>query len=310
MDAPESTANGESAGPQTGRPLEISAPSASPADAGAERKAGPWRPWRGEGYEPTDYSRFEEGKRSPFNVEIARIFGRGRDFLVYCDRAGRLAMHFNEPLPAYMRPALKEHRRLTAIAGVALSRLQREKARELIGAGLTHAFTAGTEKEAMDGMAPAKAFVESRAVDRARSNFLLIVTACAVMAFAALCFLKYRLLPADGPGYLRAILLGGMGGIVGAAISWVQRCGDVDINYYASRLHQTFHGAMRVMLGMVFGTVVVIVAESDFAFSIATRSSYALCLMALAAGFSERLVPDVISAFAQQQSATEPPPAP
>jgi hypothetical protein len=309
MATQESTGNGRADEPQTDMPPTGAEQSPTPGSAGARGRGRPWQPWSSEGYELTDYSGFKIGDLSPFNTRIERVFGRGRDFLVYAHDSGQLAMHFNEPLPDYMRPAIQEHRRLTNISSIALDRVRREKARDLIGSGLTHAFTATAADEVRAGMEPAKAFVESRAADRARSNFLLIVTACAVVVFAGLCYLKYVVLPAGAPTYLRALALGSMGGIVGSTISWIERCGDVEVNLYASWPHRTFHGAMRVMLGMVFGAIVVIVAESQFAFSIATKSSYALCLMALAAGFSERLVPDVISGVAQQQRGADTPPA-
>ena len=288
------------------------APGASPAPASVPQKNGAGgksrMPWSEDDVTTNDYRTLAEGDMSPFHTKITRVFGRGRDFIVYENDSGRLAMHFNDPLPTNMRPALQECRRLTTIASIALPEERQEKARELIATGLSHAFTSPKDAKEVDvlaGMGPAKAFIESRAVDRARSQLMFMVTTSAVMVFAALGCVKYWVIAGETvrAEYLRAMLLGGMAGITGSGISWVQRCGDVEIDVYASRVHRTFQGGVRVMLGMVFGMIVVIAARSQFAFSIATGTPYALCMLALAGGFSERLVPDVISRVGEEQAA-------
>jgi hypothetical protein len=273
-----------------------------PADVTGIAVTALWQPWNDGGCAPTDYRKYTEGQMSPFNTKIVRIFGRGRDFLIYANDAGRLAIHFNDPLPPRMRPALQEYRRLTTIGATALDRAQQEKARELIATGLIHAFTSAEGTDVLAGMAPAKAYIESRAVARARSTLMFVVAATAVAVFAALWWLKYGLLFGDPRAYLPTLLLGGMAGIAGSAISWIQRCADVEIDMYAPTMHRCFQGAMRALLGMVFGVIVVIAAHSKFAFSIAAGEPYALCMLALAGGFSERLVPDVISRVGQEQA--------
>jgi hypothetical protein len=261
-----------------------------------------WTTWSADGCTPTDYRLYKQGDTSPFNTKIMRIFGRSRDFLIYGNDMGRLAIHFNDPLPTYMRPALQEYRRLTTIATIALDEAQNDKARELVATGLIHAFSSTEGMDVLAGMAPAKAFIESRAVARARSNLMFVVAATAVVVFTALWLLKYDVLAGDGRAYLPSLLLGGMAGIAGSAISWIQRSADVEIDMYAPMKHRCFQGAMRVLLGMVFGVIVVIAAHSKFAFSIAAGEPYALCMVALAGGFSERLVPDVISRVGQEQA--------
>lgn len=296
------------------------------ATANGADKPSQWTPWGADDHaSPRDHELYTVGSVSPFNTRIVHIYGRARDYLVYVAEkepnppswrqpvarlkyrwarrgsGGTIAIHFNPPLPEHMLPALQEFRRLAITARIALNRSQRRAATELLAVGLNHAFTTRAGADALTGLGPAQSFITFRAEDAARSNFLAIVSLCSIVTFAVLYYLKYVAPDPHVAPHLREIILGGMAGILGATISMIQRSQDLKIDPLASKFHKTFHGVMRVMLGLLFGAVVVVIARSEFAFGLALKNPYALFFLALVGGFSERLVPTVISRTASEQ---------
>lgn len=282
--------------PRADHATDLARPAAVVGHAGAAT----WKPWSDAPQALRDHNMYNVGDQSPFNTPIARVFGRSRDYLIYLTESGTLMLNFNEPVPVSVRPALREFRRLTTTAAIALVETQRRAAMELIAAGLNSAFGSSDSDDALSGLAPAKTFIETRAADQARSNFLLFVTTCSVLVFGVLYYLRYHLPAEYLTVHLREIILGGMAGIVGATISLVQRSEALQIDPLSSPQHRAFHGTMRAMLGMVFGAIVVVLARSNLAFGGVTENGHALFFMALVGGFSERLVPDMISRVAQQ----------
>jgi hypothetical protein len=84
------------------------------------------------------------------------------------------------------------------------------------------------------------------------------------------------------------------GGVAGSLISIVQRSPDLQVDLLASRVHIGFQGTLRIVLGLFFGAIVAIASHANLAFGKIAHDSYALFIVAIAAGFSERLVPDII----------------
>ncbi len=106
----------------------------------------------------------------------------------------------------------------------------------------------------------------------------------------------------------RFVALGAIAGVAGALISILQRGKTLTIGPLASPYHAALLGTIRLTLGMAFGGVVAIAAVADLAFGIAKSSPYVLFMVALAGGFCERLVPEVIedpSASKQIESTDE-----
>lgn len=253
-------------------------------------------------YDPADiinHNTFTVGQRSPLGPTIDRILGRSRNYLVWTSE-GRIAFHFNPPLPQHMRPALGEFRRLATAANIVLAKEHKAAAHELLAAGLNYAFSTPAGEDAAAGLAPAQSFIDTRGRERARMNFLFFTIAASIVVFFILYAVKYWVTAV--PAYQKEIAFGGMAGLIGAAISLAQRGEDLRIDPFSAPAHKAFDGILRALLGMIFGMIVVVAARSNVAFGIGMRSPYTMFILALVGGFSERLIPSVLNRLSQEQS--------
>jgi hypothetical protein len=58
-------------------------------------------------------------------------------------------------------------------------------------------------------------------------------------------------------------------------------------------------GLVRIVLGAIFGAVLVVLSKGNVAFGTVSDNLLALCGLSIAAGLSERLIPDLLERSAK-----------
>jgi hypothetical protein len=89
-------------------------------------------------------------------------------------------------------------------------------------------------------------------------------------------------------------------GILGAFISTFERSKSLNITARESPELIIFYGLFRVLFGCIFGFISYLFVNSGFAFAIFKDSNSAIILLGIVAGFSERLIPDLIYNVSEQ----------
>jgi hypothetical protein len=89
-----------------------------------------------------------------------------------------------------------------------------------------------------------------------------------------------------------------MGGVIGASISIIQRGGSLTVNPFVPVSHVVFQGLIRVLLGVIFGALLVIAAQANITLGIINNNNWSLFIFSVVAGFSERLIPDILERIA------------
>lgn len=89
-------------------------------------------------------------------------------------------------------------------------------------------------------------------------------------------------------------------GILGAFISTFERSKSLNVTAKESPELIIFYGLFRVLLGCIFGFISYLLVNSGFAFAIFKDSNSAIILLGIVAGFSERLIPDLIYNISEQ----------
>lgn len=99
---------------------------------------------------------------------------------------------------------------------------------------------------------------------------------------------------------LPQIVIGILGGSLGATFSSLQRTSSSNFTLYETGLSIVMQSISRIFFGMVAGVVVVMLKESNIALGIIGDNAYSTFLFGVAFGFSERVVPDTLSSLSKK----------
>ncbi|MBV4500770.1 hypothetical protein [Pseudomonas shirazensis] len=101
---------------------------------------------------------------------------------------------------------------------------------------------------------------------------------------------------------LNLFLIGLFGGVCGAVISVLQRAQKLQVSLYEHNGTVVLQGLVRVGLGCAFGVIALIACKAGLFLNFMNESNSRLLVLALIAGFSERLVPDFIENTSNEKS--------
>jgi hypothetical protein len=237
----------------------------------------------------TQYDSYVEGAKDPWGRTIKSVIGRHRTFVVYTDAGDDVRWNYDH-LPERLRPAVSEFQSLAALASSCLTRKQLQVSCPVLASALYGVFLTQEGKDPKEALTTARDYIRKRSAERVRLSYVLLS-----MTFAC-CFLIVALLlrgrVQDGT---RAIIVGASGGVIGAAISITQRGWKLPVDPVDSVIHVACQGLVRVIIGGAFGSILVGLSKANLAFGGAANDLWALFGLSVAAGISERLVPDLLA---------------
>ena len=249
-------------------------------------------------YDEIDFRVFNIGDTLPNGMKISQIISQYKNFLIYYGKPpGKrkkpgIGFEYHDSIITVAPDVLGEFRELASKASCVLSKSNRRHVINLLGAALTSAFVSEEKNDYKPEFAIARNFIERKSRDRARTIYLL--NCLLASTFLITILLIGILLSHEEAFQLNSILLGGIAGVSGATISVLQRGRSIVIDPFGSPAHLAFEACVRMILGAVFGSIVVIASLSNLAFGIIDDNVFGLFLLAIAGGFSERLVPELI----------------
>jgi hypothetical protein len=100
-------------------------------------------------------------------------------------------------------------------------------------------------------------------------------------------------------------ILAALLGSVGVFVSVAQRFRTIPIERYSSSLYTSIAGVSRILLGAIFGSLFLLLHKSDLVLSLARQQPYLLATASFVAGFSERLVPEMLERFESKMTSDE-----
>jgi hypothetical protein len=202
-------------------------------------------------------------------------------------------------LPERLRPAVVEFQRLIAIANSALAKRHRPQLAFHLGSALYGAFLSKDDNAVLVFFEGPRAFIERKCAEQGRMRYILLsmAVACGVLFVLGLLYLGrndlYILRDAE-PSVLVSLFLGLTGGTIGAVISIVQRSKTLVVDPMDTPGYLALQGMIRVLLGTIFGGFLIIGSLAGISFGVFKDDLFALAALSVIAGFSERLVPDIM----------------
>jgi hypothetical protein len=171
--------------------------------------------------------------------------------------------------------------------------MKADAAQKMLGYELASALRASTPPAPTEVFSASRAFIGEK-VGAAISNRYVMTTLLAALLLGlgliGSVVFPLKWLVSDA----RMLSLGALAGMVGVCISLLQRSESLVATQFPTRLQITVQALVRITLGIVFGLLVVIAAKGNVAFG-NFKDTRALFVVAVAAGFSERLIPDLLS---------------
>jgi hypothetical protein len=223
------------------------------------------------------------------------MFGVTENWVVFMASDGELTCDYPS-ISDLVAPLVTEFYRLRQLGNASLRKNEISALMHILGTELSIALQSASHVEPQDAFSASRDFIQLRNESRMRVRYVSASLVTAVV-FG---LIAWKLLNDQG------LLLGCVGGIIGAAISVFQRSADLEIRRFLPPVQVILQGAVRLTLGILFGLLIVAAARSDLALGTFAANENALFIAGVVAGFSERFVPDLLTKLAsdgEQQQA-------
>jgi hypothetical protein len=92
----------------------------------------------------------------------------------------------------------------------------------------------------------------------------------------------------------KTMILGGLGGTIGSALSVFARSNSLKISPYKQRRFSAFQGMSRIALGALFGFIFVCCVKGNVLLGMISDKRFAIFAFSILAGSSETFVPELL----------------
>ncbi|MGE8061084.1 hypothetical protein [Pseudomonas sp. NPDC089547] len=229
--------------------------------------------------------------------KVEYVFENNPRFVVFLSEMNEVSYQLRSSAE-FSAKALSEFRRLKAMGHASLSGRQVEAFNYSIASGLISALREPDDVEGCFSMA-------RNYLDKALSNRVGIHLAFSVFGVLVLVLVVlggvYFSLSTSLTQNLNMLLAGVSGGMIGAAISVLQRSKDVRAVVFDSHGLLVLQAITRLGLGCCFGVIAIIASKAGFFFEMFVGDHKKMFLLAVVAGFSERIMPEFIERVIEEK---------
>lgn len=233
------------------------------------------------------------------HLGVKRIIGRDSHFCIFQLEDATFEFRHKQSSDE-INLAIAEYTRVQAIAETLLPEKEQLKFGKRLAAALNYAFKSRSSGE--DLFSALERVAAGSLQNDVRLKLLTITSSVAIVVMflaTGLYYISYQ-----SPSFASYCLISGTGGIAGALISFLERSKSTIINENDLALLVISNSVCRILLGGLFGAIACAATSAELAFSLFKSSKPALLILGIAAGFSERLIPDVLDTLGSKSSET------
>lgn len=230
---------------------------------------------------------------------VEYVYGYSSNFIVYLNNRNIIAYDY-ERIPTRLIPVVAEFHRLQHISNCALKDGDKEAITPILGTDLASAFGSTDTTAPSLHFLSSREFITNRSDAILRSEYVKSSVLSSTILLIALAIITYYLKKYSVSGWL--VVLGSVGGIIGATISIIQRGVTLTVNPFVPIPHVVFQGIVRVGLGGVFGALLIVASKANLTLGILDNNIWSLFIFSVVAGLSERFVPDILDRIATENA--------
>jgi hypothetical protein len=237
---------------------------------------------------------YQVGSFCATGQRVETIFGQSPRAVVYTTSDRHLRWEYfenNQIVPPSLIPAILRFDSAMALIKLRVPSEQQPVAYALLGKALFAILDAGDPAQIDGALIEARGFIESKAIQHGR---LLYIGGCFVSSLVFGLALLVTASQVTDPA-VKITVCGGIAGILGTWMSITQRSDRLAIDPGSTRQFDVMQGASRTLLGILFGSFLVLASHADLILGMLKADHWTLIAIAVVAGFSERLVPDIIA---------------
>lgn len=240
---------------------------------------------------PRRVLKYDVGDSHPSGGKVDFICGHSDDVIVFLDSAGLLQWETALTiLTDVQRLVHQEFDRLYGLVTAWIPKPRRRPHIHALGSALFLALSEPDGTKAVGHFADLSGRILHEAQRQGRLAYFLAGTVGAV-GVSAIAVGLIALIP---DVTFREIASGAVAGSFGAWTSILQRSSKLRLDPFETSPHLRFQGATRIALGIVFGLVAVAAIRSGILFPAAASDVWLQSIVVFLAGFSERLVPELL----------------
>lgn len=257
---------------------------------------------------------FESRNSEKINIALAKIheliektpattaiISRNNHHIVWINENGGCLIQY-DPSKHNIPQNEQEFGRIQALARAMLPEKHLLKIQHRLGVAIAAALKNNNQTEDISELKKIEDLIHRLAENQLKINYLL-TTVLSALILTILTYIAYSFLPTSN--LVKGSLIAISGGFTGTLISILERSKELRISEYESHLLILLQGVIRVCLGGVFGLIAYLAAQSGIAFSLFKEGTTALLLIGIAAGFSERLIPELIQSISIKSKESE-----
>lgn len=233
----------------------------------------------------------EIGGKGPAGHTVKTILGQSPKAAVYTTEDDHLRWNYTENngvVPGELSPAISKFDSLMAETKSFAPKKHRHECFILLGKSLFAALNGTPAESAVECFGDYEEYLHRLAQQHSRTHYVFeCMIVAAIFSIITLLLLHLNYLTHEIYFY------GSIFGAVGACISVMQRANNIDIDWTLDNKALFLQAFIRITLGLLFGSIFILACKSDFLLGAFKDMAEALYLLALVAGLSERMIPDL-----------------
>ncbi|MBD9631402.1 hypothetical protein [Pseudomonas sp. PDM19] len=227
---------------------------------------------------------------------VQTIISKSSNFIVWISANGNIGYHVRNLDD--ITESINQYTKIKSLAEAMLPKEHKQVFNLRLGAILATSFRERPGANAPILFKPLEDLIHRLAENKLRIHYIFTTTLTAA-TFVSISFFAYIL--TIFPNFLHASLAAVCGGFLGTFVSVLERSNGIRISEYESPNLIILQGSLRVFLGGIFGFIAYATAVTGFAFTIFSDTTAKLLLLGIVAGFSERLIPDLIQGISTER---------
>ncbi len=254
-------------------------------------------------------SHFAEVKKLIEECGIKYSIAEDPDFEIYLNNDYRIQF-WHQDAQAF-NLAIARFQSVRNLADSLLPKSYIKHVSHMLATGLRAAFKNNPEDDWQNYFQTTENFIINMSLIHARSKYLIYSLLLGFLTITVILFFYLSIIP-----YLSTvianlspelvvdienILLGGGGGAIGAIVSILQRSWNLELDPNIPTRSLAFQAGTRILLGLIFGSIIIVAAKSDLALGFINTNIYSMLVFSIISGFSERFVPDLMEKIAKKE---------